>query len=729
MSERGRLLGALARFKAGFVCADRPSVVAAPTTLTARALLRGGLVARLDAAAVPLLAGLVAVSFAIRLAIGWLRATPNYFSDEYLYAELGRSLVESGRPLVRGIEVWFPALLQPVLTAPAWFVGDVAVSYRLIQGLGALAMSLAAVPVFLLARHVGAGRLLALGAAAFTLAVPDLLFASWVVAEPFAYPLALAAVLAATVAIAQPTRRHGLVFVLVAGLAAFARIQFAVLPLCFLAAVLIVGARERRVRSTLREQALPLGMFGGVAFLALVVGVGRMLGLYESGLDGRANPLELIERTGLNALVLAYSSGWILLPGAIVGFALALARPGARAELAFAAFALPLTGALLLEAGLAGAVEHAQERYVFYVLPLAAVSFCLYASRGWPARIYVALAAAGLVAASAAVPLAGYAAAEGKAHSPLLLAAFQVEQWIGSSGTGSLVFAVPAAVLCALAVALSLRPRLATPVAIVLAVVACAATSAAAVAFDQQNATAVRKAFLPADPSWVDRTGLDGVVLVRGPNGIRTEALEQLFWNRSVDRVALMPGAEQVDHVHAPRLRVASDGALLLAGRPLRGPVLVDDYAGTLKLAEARRVASSPSFTLWQPRGEARLSLYLAGRYSDGWLASAGRLRLWPETRGETVEGRVRMTLTAPEAGEPMTIRFETATGARRQVRLLPGIPTAVEFEACSRGRWELTFVSDSRGFVGNRVVSALATEPVFVPRSCRQLGPRRATV
>ncbi|MGH2995886.1 MAG: hypothetical protein ACRDM9_06190, partial [Gaiellaceae bacterium] len=656
-------------------------------------------------------------------------ATPNYFSDEYLYAELGRSLLESGRPLIRGIEVGFPALLQPLLTAPAWLVDDVGVSYRLIQGLGALAMSLAAVPAFLLARRVGASRPLALGVGAFTLAIPDLLFASWVIAEPFAYPLVLAAVLAATATLAQPTRRHALVFVFVAGLAAFARIQFAVLPLCFLAAVLIVGMRERRVRAALRAQALPLGLFGGIALMSVAVGVTRVLGLYRTGLDGRAEPVELLERTGLNALVLAYSSGWILLPGAVIGFALALGRPRTRSELAFAAFALPLAVALFLEAGLAGAVDHAQERYVFYVLPIAAVGFCLYAARGWPARVYLALVAASLIAASAAVPLAGYAAADGKAHSPLLLAAFRVEEWLGSSGTGSLAFAVPAALLCALAVVLSFRPRLATPAALVLAVAACAATSAAAVAFDQRNATAVRNAFLPADPSWVDRAGLDDVVLVRGPNGVKTEALEQLFWNRSVDRVALLPGAEQVDHVHAPRLRVAPDGALRLDGRPLRSPLLMDGYAGTFRLADARPVASSPSFTLWEPLGEARLSLYLAGRYSDGWLASAGRLHLWPVTRGGNVEGRVRMTLTAPAESGPMTIRFLSATGASRDIRLAPGVPKAVEFEACSRGRWQLTFVSDTRGFVGSRLVSARATEPVFVEGSCRRLNRGGRTV
>ena len=111
--------------------------------------------ARLEVGAGVALAGIVAASFLLRTAAGWLRATPVYFPDEYIYAELGRSIAESGRPLVRGVTASFPALLQPIITAPAWLFEDVEVSYRLVQATGALLMSLAAVPVFFLARRLG----------------------------------------------------------------------------------------------------------------------------------------------------------------------------------------------------------------------------------------------------------------------------------------------------------------------------------------------------------------------------------------------------------------------------------------------------------------------------------------------------------------------------------------------------------------------------------------------
>ena len=85
-------------FKTGGSPADRRRVVAAPTSLRARMPLRGRVLARVEASAFRILACLIGISFAARLVAGWSRATPNYFPDEYLYAELARSLLESGRP-------------------------------------------------------------------------------------------------------------------------------------------------------------------------------------------------------------------------------------------------------------------------------------------------------------------------------------------------------------------------------------------------------------------------------------------------------------------------------------------------------------------------------------------------------------------------------------------------------------------------------------------------------
>jgi len=346
-------------------------VAARPTlTLPAAAIERSGL------SAARLLAGIVGLSFAVRVALAWLRSTPVYFGDEYLYSSLGRSLAEHGRPLVRGHAADFPALLQPLLTAPLWLVDDVGVAYHLVQTFGALAISLAAVPVYWLARRLDLSAGVALALAVLALALPDLVYASWVVAEPFAYPLALAAV----AALARPTRGAQLAFVALAALAAFARIQFVVLPACFLGAVVIAGLRERRVRAALREQLLPFALFAVPVAVALALGPSRVLAFYGGVVHVHLDPLALVGRSGRNLLVLLYDSGFVLVPGALLGLGLALARPRSRGELAFAAMTALLAVALLVEAGLFGAVEQAQERYLFYILPLAAIGFALYAA-------------------------------------------------------------------------------------------------------------------------------------------------------------------------------------------------------------------------------------------------------------------------------------------------------------------------------------------------------------
>src|SRR5438094_198575 len=136
---------------------------------------------QIRAVSVPLaLGGLVGVSFALRLAAALAHATPLYFPDEYIYGTLARSIGTSGKLAVRGMPAHFPALLEPLLAAPFWALGDAELAYRLTQGLNALAMSLAAVPVYLLCRRVGLSSRFGLAAAVVAVAFPDLLFSSFV---------------------------------------------------------------------------------------------------------------------------------------------------------------------------------------------------------------------------------------------------------------------------------------------------------------------------------------------------------------------------------------------------------------------------------------------------------------------------------------------------------------------------------------------------------------------
>jgi hypothetical protein len=668
------------------------------------------------------LAALVGASFVLRTALAWLRSVPALFPDEYIYSSIGRSIAESGRPLIRGGSAHFPALLQPIITAPAWLIGDVGTAFRVVQAIGALTMSLAAVPVFLIARRLGLTTRISLALAGFTLLVPDLLYASFISSEALAYPLALASVYAATRALAEPSRRAQLLFVGAAGLATLARAQFAVLPIVFVLATVLVGARERRVRAAVREQAFPLVLFAVAAAALLAAGLSRSVGVFRWLLGFHAGPLGIVHWAALDAMTLAYAAGWIIIPGALLGLWLALSRPRSTEELAFGVVAVLLIAALFFEAGLLQASitgEHEiQERYVFYAAPLLGLCFALYARRGWPLRLQHLALAAVLVLISVRLPLGGYAVVSTLNGSPVLFGVYWLTGKLGKPGDASAVVAAAAGLMTVVAVLGSRRHRLGTPVVLGLAMLATGAASAGAVIFDVQNTATVKKAYLPGDPSWVDRAHLGKVTLLQSFSGGRGNSLQELFWNRSITRVALLPGASKFDSYRTERVRVGDDGSLTVNGRPLDGPLLVDTYGSTVRLQDAHVLGRGPTSTLWMPDRSAfpRLRLYAPGRYSDGWLAAAGVMFVWPSAAGRPVSGWISMRLTAPQVVGAATLTFQFGRHARTTVRISPGGPRDVRIPICGSKDARVTYRSKKLTLVGLRSVSVMATAPVFTP-------------
>jgi hypothetical protein len=654
-------------------------------------------------------------SFVLRAAAGLLKATPIYYPDEYMYAELGRSLAENGRPMMRGADAAFPALLQPLLTAPAWLLGDVADAYRVTQLLGALAMSLAAVPVFFLALRLGLSRGLALGTAALAVAFPALMYSSWVLAEPFAYPLFLTSVYAGTVALTDRSRRAGLAFVFLAGLTTLARSQFFVLPACFLAGVLMLGVQGRSLVRELRAQALPLMLFS--ATLVAVLAAPQLAGMYHSVASPELVPADLARRVGTNAMGLMYGAGWILVPGALLGIVLALGRARSRVELAFGTLAATLTIALLLEGSLFGDVDLIQERYTFYAAPLLALCFALWATRGWPGRRAHAVLAAGALLLAMLVPLSGYTAATGKMQSPFLFAGAFLEERTVDVGTASLVIALAVALLSVAGIGVSmLRPQARMPAILCLALAFCVAASAAATAFDIDNADRVSRAYLPTERSWVDRSGLEDVALLQGYSR-RTEMGAQLFWNRSVDRVLVLPDGMSPDPFATEPAEVGRGGELTILGRPVRDPLLVDEWGSLLELRGATPVAAAPNFRLWKPTGAVSLAFRFVGYFRDGWLSPRGDLRLWPTRPGGLVQGTLAFELTAPgELRAPATLRLVPRTGRPVGLRMEPGSTQSIVMPVCTRGPWLASFTVDRSAWDGERFVSVRSTRPRFSP-------------
>ena len=686
-----------------------------------RVLARRATLARVQPRTASLLAGLVACSFLLRTIIAWQRATPTFFPDEYIYAELARSISEAGQPLIRGAAASFPALLQPILTAPAWLVGDVETSFRLVQTLGALVMSLAVVPVFLLARHLGIRTPLALLLGALTILVPDMVYSTWVVAEPFAYPLVLGAVAAGVAALTRPRPRLQLAFLALAGLAMFARVQFAVLPFCFLAAAVLVGLRERRLRAALREQLLVVGLLLVPALGIFAVGPARALGFYRGVLDIDFLSLAYVKWVGLDAMFLVYASGVVLAPGALIGLWLALRHPRSRTELSFGALSLMVIGVLLLEAGGYGLEGRLQERYFFYAVPLVGIAFVLYASRGWPHRLVHGVLAAGLVVLALRVPLSGYSVADLKTGSPILFATTRLERALNDVSLASLVFVVGVTVLLGCLVLLSRRPAIATPAVLGLALATCATMYGAAVSFNLGNAEIARDQVLGPQASFVDSSGIQDVAMLQTRSSDRGIASEYLFWNRTVDDVYLLPFAAPPDAFATTSLAFGEDGTLLADGKAVERPLMVDGFSDTVRFRASTEVATSPAYRVVESSGPHQLALYAPGRAENGWLGLFGVVRIWPENASQGLAGTLSFRLTAPEGAEGR-IMFTPEDGQPEELLVAPGSSRNVSFAVCTDGPWRVNFEAPSTGTVGGRYVSMMSSEPAYRPdpAACR---------
>jgi hypothetical protein len=660
-----------------------------------------GALARL--AAVPAwvwLAGIVLASFGGRLFAAVARLTPYYLPDEYIYPSLARSLAEHGRPLIRGAGVHFPALLDPLVTAPIWLVtDDPLTAFRLTQGVHAILFSLAAIPAYLLCRRLDLPRSIGLAVAALAVAIPDGVYASTMLADPLAYPLVLAAVYTGICVVARPSVRMQLAFAAFSALAVLARIQYVVVPLAVVGAELVAdrGSPLRTVRRV--WLALTLLVVPPAALLA-TLGPHRLLGVYANG-DHALHPISILHWTGRESMLLAYAAGWAIVPGAVAGVVATLVRPRGRAELAFAVTTTLLAVALLLEAAQIADTDSQrfQERYLFTLVPLLGAAFGLYVRRGLPARAPVGLASAALLLVAARVPLSGYAAAHNKDDSPTLWAVLRLEGLI-SVGNGSLAVALVAAALSGLAALVAFR-KLPAMLVLVAAIAAACALSAGASAFDQRTSRSLRST-LPRDFRWVDHARLGAVDLVAPPGARKEQSWQQLFWNTSLQRLLLL-GSPPIDQFAAERVRVARDGRLLVNGRATRRPLLVQTYASTVRLSGVKRVRRELIFDLYRPTGTPRLRLLAAGRFADGWLAPRGAITLW--TKGG---GTLELVLVMPKRSQITPIHF-TARGVDRLVRVHPGRRVALTFRVPGSGPWSLHFQTSRAGYVGDRAVSVLA--------------------
>jgi hypothetical protein len=174
----------------------------------------------------------------------WGHVTPWLFTDELESAQLSRAIAETGHAARRGVPHGFQSLFN-YLIAPAWWFSNAHQAYAAIKYISAFTMSAVVFPTYWLGRMIMSKRW-ALLAAATAAAIPAMVYSSFLVEEPLAYPFAALCFFLIAKALTRRTRWWIGAAIFTALLAPAVRGQLAVIPgVLFLAALFRFWGSER----------------------------------------------------------------------------------------------------------------------------------------------------------------------------------------------------------------------------------------------------------------------------------------------------------------------------------------------------------------------------------------------------------------------------------------------------------------------------------------------------
>ena len=343
------------------------------------------------------LVALVAVSTLLRAAIGLTVPSVWILPDEIVYSELAKSIAEGARPSIRGVPVFGWGEVYPTLIAPAWaLLRDPVWAYHGALAINALVMSFAAIPAYFLAR-LFVPRGLGLIVALFTVLVPSMSYTGVVMTENAFYPAFLLSVLLIARAVREPSIANQLLALVGLGVVAFTRIQGVALVGAYVAALgihALTGPAAGRRRYVVRASptmalALVASLVPPVVSVAQGDGLFGWLGARSGTFDefhAREVPEWFVYLFGDLSLYLAVAP----LAATVIVIALGLSRRSSEALRLFASVALPTFLAMLTSVSFVSAsldvdgVENLNERYLFYVVPLAFVGLALWIHSGLP---------------------------------------------------------------------------------------------------------------------------------------------------------------------------------------------------------------------------------------------------------------------------------------------------------------------------------------------------------
>jgi Dolichyl-phosphate-mannose-protein mannosyltransferase len=659
---------------------------------------------------------MVVVSALVRFLSTLPHRTITYYPDEYIYPTLARSFVTTGHFTIRGANAHFPAVLESIVTAPLWLGSNIELSMRLVQALHAIVISLAAVPLYLLARRLGLERWQALASAAFLLVLPGLEFARYLTADALAFTLTLTAIWVAMIVLESPTSFGQVAFLALSGLATFARLEYVVLPVAFMVAGFAISGRRAA-----RRYPIAIGAPVLVFVLASVVGIQRLLGYYSGVTNEHVSVLRILDWMGTDSALLAFVAGVVIIPGALVGLGIMLIRPRLVRERAFAAFYIAFALGLLVEAGLyaTNGSDRFQERYIFVLLPFIPIAFFHLVQTKRKAFLASFTVAAAIVLYASIEPITTYSSDRGDQDSPFLAGYKMIENHMGKVNA-ALVLAIAAGALALVGATVTVRRRLIWP-ALAVSLLFPGAISILTTASSASSERKVVQTFLPRDFRWIDHAGLSDVTLIVLKDSPRPHALENLFWNRSLKRVYMLHNPAPFDSFTTYGLHIGADGELLTGNdSSIDTPFVVEEYADRVQIDGAKLIERALTNSFWKPTGVPRFSSLTEGLYFDGWLNQETTTTVWPP-KGRKNRGVYVLRIGLPASAGASTSVVFSAPHFRRAVALHPGAFKTVRIPFDVFGPWRVRVIANGFFMLGDhRFVSGFAPQPPDVIRSPR---------
>lgn len=637
--------------------------------------------------------GIVLLSFLVRAWLARGMLGPFIMVDELIYSELGKSIADRFALAVREVPARGYGVVYPLVIAPAYLLFErVPDAYAAVKTINSLAMSLAAVPAYLLARRVVSPRL-ALAASLLAVALPSLAYTGTVMTENVFYPLFLTVALLLVRMLERPTWRLQLAFLAAVVLALLTRTQaVAIVPAALTAPLLLALLARGGSLAGLRPYRLLYGAVAATGLLVAAVQLGRggslstLLGPYAVVAGGSYDPGRVLRFAVYHVAELDLYLGVVPLAATAVLAARARALDRALQSMLAAALALSLWFTLVVAAFASRFADRIQERNLFVVAPLFVVLLLAWVERGAPRPRHLAPAvAAGSALLVLALPFRTFIGRSSVSDTLMLLPWWAVVNKLGQSVVTPLAFLLGAL----LALAFLVVPRryaLALP-GLVLAYWAVAFVpiwfGPYPYGVRQASAGALFQGIRGVPRDWIDRAvpaGAEVAVLYTG-RADRFTVNENEFFNRSVGRVYYTGqptpgGIGETKVAVSPRTGVVTGPG----GRPLRLRYLLSD--GSVE-PNAVPLARDPllGMTVWKVGGPLVLArTATTGLYpGDTW---SGPVVTW---RREHCRGG---TLTVTLSGDARLLPGGSTVAASggRSVRVAPNEVATLRVPLAARG-------------------------------------------